>query len=189
MTREFLDMIIRLEGSFPKLYKDPIGLYTIGVGHLVIKNDHRLKKVLGTDKISELKKITMTEDQIAELLELDLSVFRRSVEKKVESFKERVSENQIDAMTSLAFNVGRGGFGRSTLLKKLKADAAPLSIAKEFLRWNRAGGRVFAGLVNRRCVEAHVFLGSREIIPELMKGVKPRHVGEVKALLKIYWRK
>lgn len=64
--------------------------------------------------------------------------------------------NQFDAMVSLAYNVGLGNFTGSTLLKKHKAkDYA--GAAAEFSRWNKAGGKVMAGLTNRRAEEAKLY--------------------------------
>ena len=63
---------------------------------------------------------------------------------------------QFAAMVSLAYNIGLGAFSKSTLLKRHKAkqyDAA----AREFLRWNRGGGKVLAGLTRRREAEAGLY--------------------------------
>jgi GH24 family phage-related lysozyme (muramidase) len=71
----------------------------------------------------------------------------------------RATEAQFAAMVSLAYNIGHGAFGNSTLLKRHKAgnyDAA----AREFLRWNRAGGRVMPGLARRREAEAGLYRAS-----------------------------
>jgi GH24 family phage-related lysozyme (muramidase) len=67
-----------------------------------------------------------------------------------------VTQNQFDAMVSLAYNIGRAAFRRSTLVRKHRAgDYA--GAAREFLRWNRAGGRVMAGLTRRREAEARMY--------------------------------
>lgn len=64
--------------------------------------------------------------------------------------------HQLGAMTSLAYNIGLGAFAKSTLLKKFNAgeDAAP-----QFDVWNKAGGRVMQGLVNRRADERKLYEG------------------------------
>ncbi|MBP8236036.1 MAG: lysozyme, partial [Rhizorhabdus sp.] len=50
---------------------------------------------------------------------------------------------------SFAYNVGVGALRGSTLLRKLNAgDFA--GAAEQFLVWNKAGGKVLAGLVKRR---------------------------------------
>ena len=68
-----------------------------------------------------------------------------------------LNQNQFDALVSFVFNVGATAFSHSTLLKKLKSrdfDAA----ADEFLRWNKAGGKVLRGLTTRREAERELFL-------------------------------
>lgn len=68
------------------------------------------------------------------------------------------TENQLSAMISLAYNIGLGNFGESTLLKKHKAgDYA--GAAAEFDRWSRANGKVMAGLVRRRKAEREMYEG------------------------------
>lgn len=70
--------------------------------------------------------------------------------------KSPASQPQFDAMVSLAYNIGVGAFQKSTLLRMHKAgdyDGA----AKQFLRWNRAGGRVMRGLTRRRTAEMELY--------------------------------
>ena len=57
---------------------------------------------------------------------------------------------------SFTFNVGAGGFQRSTLLKRLNAggyDAVP----GQLRLWNKGNGKVLPGLVSRREAEARLF--------------------------------
>ena len=73
--------------------------------------------------------------------------------------KVPITDNQFGALVSFAFNCGVANFDRSTLLAKLNAadfDGA----ADEFARWNRAAGRVMAGLGRRRAAERALFLSA-----------------------------
>lgn len=65
--------------------------------------------------------------------------------------------NQFDALVSLAFNIGVGNFGGSTLVRKLNAGDIQ-GAAGQFAVWNKQGGRVLNGLVTRRAAEAALFL-------------------------------
>ena len=66
------------------------------------------------------------------------------------------TQNQFDAMASLAWNIGLGAFATSTLLRRHDAgDFA--AAAHEFARWNRQGGQVLAGLTRRREAEAALY--------------------------------
>lgn len=137
-------MLVGFEGEILKVYKDPIGLPTLGVGHLVTpaeKKDYPVGK-----------KITRAESR--EFLRNDLRRFEDAVNNLV---KVPITQNQFDALTSFAFNVGEGNLKRSSVLRNLnnrKFDAA----ANSFLAWNRAGGKVLDGLTRRRHTERSVFL-------------------------------
>jgi GH24 family phage-related lysozyme (muramidase) len=66
------------------------------------------------------------------------------------------TQHQFDAMVSLAYNIGVGNLSSSTLLKKHKAgDYA--GAAAEFGKWNKAQGKVMAGLTKRRAAEAALY--------------------------------
>ena len=63
------------------------------------------------------------------------------------------------ALVSLAYNIGLANLGSSTLLKMHQAGDR-VGAAKQFARWNRAAGRVLAGLTRRRTAEAAVYQGA-----------------------------
>lgn len=68
------------------------------------------------------------------------------------------TQNQFNAMVSLAYNIGTGNFGNSTLLRLHKAkDYA--GAADQFGKWNKAAGRVMTGLTRRRAAEAKMYRG------------------------------
>lgn len=68
------------------------------------------------------------------------------------------TQPQFDALVSFHYNTG--AIARATLTAKHCAgDYA--GAAGEFARWNRAGGRVLAGLVRRRAAEAALYRGEQ----------------------------
>lgn len=70
-------------------------------------------------------------------------------------------DNQLIAATSLAYNIGQANYKRSTARKLWNAgDLA--GGCRALLRWNRAGGRVVRGLVNRRNAEYRVCMAGLE---------------------------
>lgn len=69
------------------------------------------------------------------------------------------TQAQFDAMVSLAYNIGLGNFGGSTLLKLHKAGDFTGAQA-QFARWNKAAGKVMAGLSRRRAAEAAMYGGA-----------------------------
>jgi lysozyme len=71
--------------------------------------------------------------------------------------KKPVTQNQFNALVSFAFNLGSQALGKSTLLKKVNANPNDATIRNEFLKWNKAGGRVLDGLTKRRTKEANLY--------------------------------
>lgn len=69
-----------------------------------------------------------------------------------------LEQHQFDALVSFVYNLGAGNLASSTLLRKLNAkDYA--GAANEFVRWNRAAGRIMRGLTRRRYAERAFFNG------------------------------
>lgn len=64
------------------------------------------------------------------------------------------TQGQFDAMVSFHYNTG--AIHRATLTRKHKAGDFT-GTASEFARWNKAGGRVLKGLINRRREEAKLY--------------------------------
>ena len=68
-----------------------------------------------------------------------------------------LTANQLGALVSFAYNLGVGALRDSTLLRLLNAGDYK-GAAAQFARWDKAGGRVLAGLTKRRAAEAALFL-------------------------------
>lgn len=97
--------------------------------------------------------MTITEAQAEQLLREDVRDAENGVRARV---LVPVNENQFSAMVSLAYNLGVGGFGRSTVLEALNAGDYDQA-ADNFLNHNRAGGQVNAHLTHRREQERALF--------------------------------
>jgi lysozyme len=70
--------------------------------------------------------------------------------------------NQQAALVSFTYNVGVTAMQDSTLRKRLLAGQDPVKVASEELpRWNKAGGKVLAGLTRRRAAEVALFVGQQ----------------------------
>ncbi len=65
--------------------------------------------------------------------------------------------NMLGAMVSLAYNIGLGAFGKSSVLKNHLARRYA-NAAASFNLWNKGGGKVLPGLVRRRAAEAVLYL-------------------------------
>ena len=98
------------------------------------------------------KGVVWTRQQCDDRFDEDMKRYSADVVRAIGSAP--TTQNQFDAMVSFHYNTG--AIGRATLTKKHKAgDFA--GAAAEFARWNRAGGRVMAGLTRRRAAEAALY--------------------------------
>ena len=59
------------------------------------------------------------------------------------------------------YNVGEGNLAKSTLLKHVNRKEFEAA-AKEFVKWNKANGKVLAGLTRRRQSESLLFQGLKD---------------------------
>ncbi|MGE0716715.1 MAG: lysozyme [Alphaproteobacteria bacterium] len=146
MSREIneagLALIKEFEGCELRAYPDP-GTggepFTIGFGHVG----------------PEVRPGTVwTQERADRQLEDDVRRFSRAVD---EAIGVAVSGNEFSAMVCLAFNIGAGAFARSTLAR-LVNEGRMAAAADQFLRWDKAGGNVMAGLTRRRTAERELFL-------------------------------
>lgn len=62
-------------------------------------------------------------------------------------------DRRIAALTSFAYNCGLGNYRISTLRRRVNQHDWP-EAAREIVKWNKAAGRVMAGLTRRRAAEA-----------------------------------
>lgn len=141
--REF---ITAHEGEVLKVYLDPVGLPTMGVGHL-LTDEEKAKYPVGS---------VITRGVSQEFLERDLRRFEDAVSALV---KVPINQDQFDALVSFAFNVGEGNFKRSSVLRHLNAGLYAKA-ADAFLAWNKSKGKVLPGLTRRRKEERELFLQS-----------------------------
>jgi lysozyme len=136
-------LIKEFEGCLLNAYKCSAGVPTIGYGATFYENGTKVK--IG-DKI--------TQQRANELLVYHLDLF---ADKVTPLIKKELNENQFSALVSFAFNLGSGALSKSTLLKKVNANPNDASIGAEFLKWNKAGGKVLAGLTRRRKAESELY--------------------------------
>ena len=139
-----LDLIKSFEGLKLKPYLCPANVPTVGYGSTFYEND---KKVKLTDP-------SITEQRASELLLDSLKGFERYVDSYC---RDDINQNQFDALVSFCYNLGPANLKSSTLLKKANVNPNDPTIAQEFLRWNKAGGRALKGLTKRRQAESDLY--------------------------------
>jgi lysozyme len=105
------------------------------------------------------KKVTMQDNPIS--LATARWMFKEIADEFAEDvdklIKVKLTQNQYNAIVSFAFNCGISALKKSTLLKKVNINPDDITITNEFLKWNKAGGRVLNGLTKRRTIEAKIY--------------------------------
>lgn len=135
LSPEGRTLIKSFEGLSLKAYPDANG-YSIGYGHFGAKPGD-----------------VITREEADRLFDQDVIKYEAAVSLKTPN----ASQQQFDAMTSLAYNIGTGGFADSTVARLHNAgDFA--GAADAFRMWNKSQGAVHQGLVNRREKERAVYL-------------------------------
>lgn len=138
-----IDLIKHFEGCSLAAYQDSTGVWTIGYGWTQLVDGQRIQRDMVIGPITAER-----------LLRIGIVQYESAVNQLV---KVPMTQGQFDALVSFSYNLGTRTLSTSTLLRKLNArDAA--GAADEFLRWDRAGGKVLAGLSRRRKAERTMFL-------------------------------
>jgi len=140
-----LNTIQQFEGLKLTAYQDSVGIWTIGFGNIF--NLDTRKPIKQGDVI--------TQETADRWLKIEVDELQEKMRKVI---SVALTDNQLTALTSLVYNIGFGAFKRSTLLRLLNAGASKEEVAKQFLRWNKAGGKEIKGLTNRRQAEYNLFI-------------------------------
>nr|WP_249429804.1 lysozyme [Enterobacter kobei] len=136
-------LIKQFEGCKLTAYQDSVGVWTIGYGWTQPVDCKPIRAGM-----------TIKQEAAERLLKTGLVSYESDVSRLV---KVGLNQGQFDALVSFVYNLGARSLSTSTLLRKLNAgDYA--GAADEFLRWNKAGGKVLNGLTRRREAERALFL-------------------------------
>jgi lysozyme len=135
-----IPMLQAFEGCRLESYRDIVGVWTIGYG-----------ETLGVKEGD-----TWTQERAdAELRNRAAQFLVAVLQRCPQLVKE--SANKQAACTCLAYNIGVGAFGASSVCRKTNRQEYA-EAANSFLLWNKAGGKVVAGLTRRRMKEREVYL-------------------------------
>jgi lysozyme len=142
-----IDLVKRWEGFRAEAYLCPAGVWTIGYG---------ITAGAGIG-VNPKPGDRVTREQADQHLRAALDRFARQIRPLITA---PINDNEFGAFLSLAYNIGVGGFGRSSALRHFNAgDKAKAAAAIKL--WNKAtvGGKrqVLQGLVNRRAEEVVLF--------------------------------
>ena len=143
LNKAGIDLMHDFEGCRLEAYLCPASVPTIGYGSTYYEDGRPVK--LG-DAITQERA-----DQLFQAIAEDFAKRVRSL------LKVGLNENQFSALVSFTYNVGVANLKKSTLLKKVNINPFDPTITDEFLKWNKAGGKVLAGLTRRREQEAKLY--------------------------------
>ena len=137
-----LSLIKKFEGCRLTAYQDAVGVWTIGYG-----TTNADKAITGISISQGLQISQATADEW----------LRRSIDTKYGPKVEKYSrygwnQNEFDALVSFSYNIGSID-GLTAHGSRTRAE-----IADKILAYNKAGGKVFAGLTKRRQEERMLFL-------------------------------
>lgn len=140
-----LELIKSFEGLRLEAYRCPAGKWTIGFGT--------------TSGVYPGMKITKA--QAEKMLIADCQKFADAVDNiQNVPLTESLNSNQRDALISFSYNCGTGN------LKKLCKGRTLEEIADALLLYNKANGKVLAGLTRRRKAERELFLKPTQSIKQ-----------------------
>ena len=147
ISQHGLEFITSFEGFVPRLYNDPAGHCTVGVGHLLHRGncDGRASEVPYLSGITEAQALRLLGDDVVS-----------RVAAVNDAVNVPLNQNQFDALVSFVFNLGAGAFRKATFLGLLNAghyDAVPDGL----MLYVNADGRRLEGLVRRRQAEADLW--------------------------------
>lgn len=153
------------EGYRNKPYLCSAHIWTVGWGHAMYGDQLRLpfnRKEGYTGILRQEYKLKDEDNRIwarpelEDIFEKDLVSFERGVLRLAPS----LSSNQglFDACVALSYNIGVGGFQRSTLRQRILRNEPLERIAEGFMMYTKGGGRELPGLVRRRKAEVALFM-------------------------------
>ncbi|MGZ8317518.1 MAG: lysozyme [Telluria sp.] len=140
MMDELVALIKRYEGCKLTAYLCPAGVWTIGWG----------------ETRGVKPGMVWTQAQADEILRRRVAQFLLAVLKRCPEL-HLMPDCRAAACTSLAYNIGVGAFGASSVCRKTRRWDIE-GAARSFLLWNKAGGRVLRGLTRRREAERALYL-------------------------------
>jgi len=145
--------LIASEGYREHVYHDSAGYPTIGIGHKMRPSELSSGKII-IDSVRVGWRYGLTRTQVYALLEQDIEKFEYTIDTYT---NVELNQDQFDCLVNFTFNVGRGAYRNSTLLRLLNQGKYE-EVPKQLRRWKYAGGKVDKGLVNRRKREVRLWL-------------------------------
>lgn len=141
-----LNLIKQFERCVLHPYLDAVKIPTIGYGQTYYPETG--------------KKVTMQDAPISQ--ELANNMFLQMVKPfelaVYSTTRDDLTQNNFNALVSLCYNIGTGGFKGSTVHRLVNKHITGEPLKDAFLMWDKADGKVLEALVSRRNMEYNVYI-------------------------------
>jgi lysozyme len=142
---EGCEKAVKNRPGFFTTYRDEVGVLTVCYGCTNLSGTHA----------PVVEGAVYSKADCDQLLSSDLAGFEQRVVKILAGVA--LKQCEFDALVSFDFNTG--GLDRSSIPAKIRSGRAA-EVPDTLSRWNKAGGRVYAGLTRRRTAEGQEFVGN-----------------------------
>lgn len=155
LSNEGAEFIGSWEGLYLKAYEDPYYIgnqlwWTIGYGTTYAVTPSAFPNGLDS---------TCTKEQAIGWLKDEAKNCAETIKSALDSAGVTLTQNELDACISFAYNCGTGALLGSTFWRNVIAGVRDVSIITTNLQaWSKANGVTSAGLLKRRLSEASLFL-------------------------------
>ena len=140
------------------------GTKTLGWGHKITQKEKRTGKIKIGNQLVQFKN-GVDPEQVNQLYEQDTAKFRSIARKSLEKNTDYLgpyTPNQLQALTSLIYNIGEGNWSISDAKKNLESGDITGFLKEAFdskIGFVKANKKIFKGLVDRRAKERDLFKG------------------------------
>lgn len=141
-----LNLIKQFEGCILHPYRDQVGVPTIGYGQTYYPQ---------TGKKVTMQDVAITQTQADAMFLQMLKPFELAV---YSTTRDDLTQNQFNALVSLTYNIGTGGFKGSTVHRLVNQHITGQPLKDAFLMWTKAGGKVIQDLTERRIKEYQTYI-------------------------------
>lgn len=142
--------IAKHEGIVPAPYLDPVGVWTVFIGHAetsgLAPNPRHMPKGMPED-------LDRAIHEAFDLFRKRIAVYERGVKAAV---KVPLAQHEFDALVGFHFNTG--AIGKASATRVLNEGGDKREVVRRLKLYNKAGGKVLRGLVARREEEGRMFL-------------------------------
>ena len=130
----------------------------VGDGYLTIGIGTATSGALGR-KLYNQGIRTCTHEQAYKWLQEECKSCYNAIKNKLDANGITLSQNKIDALISMAYNIGEAGLLGSTLFKNIcNAETNTKILKYNFQAWSKCNGKTWEGLLRRRNSEFNLFV-------------------------------